>query len=97
MRMAGFSWKITISELISGLIFLAMGAYIIYLAFVDKLFMRSDYQLEMNIYNAKFLRLINGSVTRVPEYLWALVFMGVVVFISYVSIKQYKKQKYEKK
>ncbi len=97
MRIAGLSWKITISELVSGLIFLAMGAYIIYLAFVDKLFMRSDYQLEMNIYNAKFLRLINGTVTRVPEYIWALIFIGIVVLASYVSIKQYKKQKYEKK
>ena len=97
MKIAGFSWKITISELVSGLIFLAMGAYIIYLAFVDRLFMRSDYQLEMNIYNAKFLRLINGTVTRVPEYIWALIFIGVVVLASYVSIKQYKKQKYEKK
>src|SRR3989344_3019514 len=56
MRIGGFSWRITVSELISGLIFLLMGGYITYLAFSNKLFTHSSYQLEMNLWNAKFLR-----------------------------------------
>lgn len=97
MRIGGFSWSITVSELISGLIFLLMGSYITYLAFSNKLFTHSSYQLEMNLWNAKFLGAINGFVTLIPEYIWALLFIGVVVSISYVFIKQYKKQKYEQK
>ena len=95
MRIGGFSWRITVSELISGLIFLLMGGYITYLAFSNKLFTHSSYQLEMNLWNAKFLGAINGFVTLVPEYIWALLFIGIVASISYVFIKQYKKQKHE--
>ena len=95
MRVGGFSWRITVSELISGLIFLLMGGYITYLAFSDKLFTHSSYQLEMNLWNAKFLGAINGFVTLIPEYIWALLFIGIVTSISYVFIKQYKKQKHE--
>ena len=97
MRVGGFSWRITISELISGLIFLLMGGYITYLAFSNKLFTHSSYQLEMNLWNAKFLGAINGFVTLIPEYIWALLFIGIVASISYVFIKQYKKQKNEQK
>ena len=93
MRIGGFNWKITVSELISGLIFLLMGAYITYLAFSNKLFTHSSYQLEINLWNARFLGAINGFVALIPEYIWALLFIGIVVFISYVFIKQYKKTK----
>ena len=95
MRIGSFSWRITVSELISGLIFLLMGGYITYLAFSDKLFTHSSYQLEMNLWNAKFLGAINGFVTLIPEYIWALLFIGIVTSISYLFIKQYKKQKNE--
>ncbi|KKR70413.1 MAG: Cytochrome c biogenesis protein transmembrane region [Candidatus Nomurabacteria bacterium GW2011_GWB1_40_7] len=95
MRIGGFSWNIVVSELISGLIFLLMGGYITYLAFSNKLFAHSDYQLQMNLWNAKFLSSINGFVTLTPEYIWALLFIGIVVVISYAFIKQYKKQKNE--
>lgn len=91
MGIVGFTWRITVSELISGLIFLVMGVYITYLAFVNKLFTHSNYQLEMNIYNAKFLKLINGTITQVPEFIWALLVIGIVALVSYVAIKQYKK------
>lgn len=95
MRLGNFNWQITISELISGLIFLLMGGYITYLAFSSKLFVHSDYQLEMNIWNARFLGAINGFTSLIPEYIWALLFIGIVTSISYVFIKQYKKQKHE--
>ena len=97
MKIGSFSWQITISELISGLIFLLMGGYITYLAFSSKLFVHSDYQLEMNIWNAKFLGAINGFTSLIPEYVWAFIFIGIVSYVSYVFIKQYKKQKYEQK
>ncbi|MFA5932261.1 MAG: cytochrome c biogenesis CcdA family protein [Candidatus Paceibacterota bacterium] len=97
MRIGSYSWRIIISELISGLIFLLMGSYITYLAFSNKLFSHSSYQLEMNIWNAKFLGLINGFTTLIPEYIWALIFVGIVVGISYLFIKQSNKQKNEQK
>ncbi len=97
MRFGSLNWQITVSELISGLIFLLMGGYITFLAFSNQLFTHSNYQLEMNLWNAKFLGAINGFVTIVPEYIWAFLFIGLVVYASYVFIKQYKKQKNETK
>ena len=91
MKIGGYSWNIIVSELISGLIFLLMGGYITYLAFSNNLFTHSDYQLEMNIWNAKFLGVINGFTSLIPEYIWALLFIGIVVSISYLFIKQLKK------
>ena len=93
MKIGGFSWQITVSELISGLIFLLMGSYITYLAFSNRLFTHSSYQLEINLWNAKFLVAINGFVTLIPEYIWALLFVGIVAGISYVFINQYKRYK----
>lgn len=91
MKVGGFSWQIAVSELISGLIFLLMGGYITYLAFSNTLFTHSSYQLEMNLWNAKFMHAINGFVIRIPEYIWALLFIGIVAYVVSVFIKQYKK------
>lgn len=91
LRIGGWRWRITVSELISGLIFLVMGGYITYLALSNALFTHSSYQLEMNLWNAKFLTSINGFVSILPEYIWALLFIGIVSYISYVFITQSKK------
>ncbi|MFA6270420.1 MAG: cytochrome c biogenesis protein CcdA [Candidatus Paceibacterota bacterium] len=97
MRLGSFKWRITVSELISSLIFLAMGGYITYLAFANKLTMHpSDYQLQMNIYNAKFLGAIQGYVKIIPEYIWALIFVLIVSYMSFAFIKLIKKQNNEK-
>ncbi|MDP1689391.1 MAG: cytochrome c biogenesis CcdA family protein [bacterium] len=95
IRIGGLSWQISVSELISGLIFLLMGGYITYLAFSNNLFTHSSYQLAMNLWNAKFLNSINGFVTLIPEYVWAILFIGIISYVSYVFINQYKNKKYE--
>ncbi len=90
LRIGSFRWRISISELVSSIVFLGMGGYITYLAFNNKLFSHSDYQLDMNIGSAKFLNYINNFVKFVPEYVWGLLFMGLVGYFVYVFIKQYK-------
>lgn len=91
LHIGSLKWRITISELISSIIFLGMGGYITYLAFNNKLFSHSDYQLDMNIYSAKFLNYINNFVKFIPEYVWALLFVSVVGYFTYLFIKQFKK------
>jgi len=90
LRLGSINWDVTISELVSSLIFIGMGSYITYLAFSDKLFNHSDYQLDMNIYSAKFLNIINSYVSLIPEYIWAVLFVGLVGYFVYLFIKQYK-------
>jgi len=50
---------ISISDLISGAMFLGLGLLIIYLAFSNKLTVHSDYQLSINLYFAKMTNRIN--------------------------------------
>ncbi len=97
LRLGAFSWRVTIAELISAAVFIGMGGYITYLAFANKLFTHSDYQLDMNIFSAKLLNSISGFTALIPEYLWALILIVLVVSASYLFIKQLKKLKYEQK
>ncbi len=90
LSFGSYQWKITVSELVSGLIFLVMGGYITYLAFSNKLFMRSDFQLSVNLYTAKFLNSISGFVRAIPEFIWALLIIAFVCYLVYLFIKQYK-------
>ncbi len=88
MGIGNWKWRITVSELISSIIFLLMGGYITYLAYVDKLTMQSsNYQLEMNIFNAKFLGAIQDYVKFIPEYVWAMLLIGIIVSLSLKFIK----------
>lgn len=89
-RLGSYEWRITISELVSGLIFLIMGGYITYLALAKKLYMRSDYQLSVNLWSAKLLNSISGFIRAVPEFIWALVVIAAVVYLIYKFIKQFK-------
>lgn len=82
--------KITVSELVSGLVFVLMGGYITYLAFVDRLYRHSAYQLEVNMYNARFLDFVSGVTSSVPEYIWGLLTVGAVSYISYLFVKRIK-------
>ncbi|MEP7162580.1 MAG: cytochrome c biogenesis CcdA family protein [Candidatus Moraniibacteriota bacterium] len=86
----GRVWTITISELISGLIFLAMGGYITYLAFNNRVDMRSDYQLEMNLFLAGTLSKVSRFTSVVPEFVWALVVIVIVLFLVRLFVKQSK-------
>ena len=97
LNIGSFNWKVTISELISSIIFLGMGVYITYLAFNNNLSSHSDYQLDMNIYSAKLLKSINSFVGFIPEYIWAMLFISVASYFTYLFIKQYKKQKHGQK
>jgi cytochrome c-type biogenesis protein len=90
LRLGSLSWQVTIAELISSLIFLGMGVYITYLAFHNSLSMRTDYQLEMNITSAKLLNSIQGFVSLIPEYIWAVVFVSLISWFTYLFVKQIK-------
>jgi len=90
LRLGSLSWQVAIPDLVSGIIFVGMGSYITYLAFNNKLFSHTDYQLDMNIFSAKLLNSVNGFTSLIPEYVWAVLFVGLVSYFTYLFIKQYK-------
>ncbi len=73
--------SLTISELISGLMFLVMGLVIIYYAFMNKLTVHADYQITINIYFAKMQKGILSIIAPVPSFVWAVI---LAIFIFYV-------------
>ncbi|KKU52034.1 MAG: hypothetical protein A3H69_01370 [Candidatus Sungbacteria bacterium RIFCSPLOWO2_02_FULL_47_9] len=89
--------SVAISDLVAGAVFIAMGSVILFLAFTNRLFIHSNYQMGVNIYLTKFLDSIGGFVKIVPEYVWALVLVTVTIVIIRIAINQIKKEQYEKK
>lgn len=88
---------LTIAELISGITFLIMGIIILFLAFTNRLFIHSDYQLSINLYLARFLNLISDFIKFVPEYIWVLLFLVLLIIIIKIFINQLKREMYEQK
>lgn len=73
--------SLTISELVSGLMFLVMGLVIIYYAFMNKLTVHADYQITINIYFAKMQKSILSVITPIPSFIWAVL---LAIFIFYI-------------
>lgn len=60
---------------------------------MNKLFMHSNYQLIINLYLTKLLNSITDFVKIIPDYIWALFFVTLLILIIRFAIKQFKKEK----
>lgn len=89
--------NLTIGELISGIMFIAMAIFTMSLAFANKLNIHSAYQVDMNIYLTKLFNSIRGAVTLLPEYAWAIVFLILLIILIIKTIYSFKKETYEQK
>ncbi len=79
---------LTFANLFSGLMFLVLGVVIIYLAKTKQLTSHSSYQMTLNIYLTKFIKFIGNFTKLIPEVVWAVIFIGVALFITYLAVKQ---------
>lgn len=95
--LGGKKFSIMVSEAISGITFLAMGVLIAYLAFANKLFVHSEYQVNVNIFLTKVLDSVSSFIKVVPEYVWAILLVAAIASIIKLAIKQLKKEKHEEK
>lgn len=93
VKVGSFLWKFTFAELVSGIVFLAMGIYILYLAFNNQLAMRSDYQLTMNLFLARISYHIGHYTNLVPNWIWALIVILILISLIALAIKQIKGKK----
>ncbi|MDP2933033.1 MAG: cytochrome c biogenesis CcdA family protein [bacterium] len=90
-KVGGINFRFVWAEVVSGLVFFSMGAYITYLAVNNRLFRHSDFQLSTNLFMANLLDSINGFVRLLPEYVWAVIVVLIFVSIIILAIKQMKK------
>ena len=89
----GHKVHITIPNLISGIMFAAIGIFVLNLALTNNLTTHASYQVGINIYLTKVVKFISGFTHYVPEPIWALIFVGIFLIIIKVVIGQLKNTK----
>ncbi|HJZ05169.1 hypothetical protein A2634_00180 [Candidatus Amesbacteria bacterium RIFCSPHIGHO2_01_FULL_48_32] len=83
--------QVTLSNLISGIMFLGLGIIILAKARTGQLTMHSSYQLSINLAIAGLTEKI-GSYTRVlPEPVWAVLILLAVTAIIISAVRQWRK------
>ncbi|MBI2650863.1 hypothetical protein HYX01_00120 [Candidatus Woesearchaeota archaeon] len=85
--------EISIAELASGIIFLFMGMFILYLAKAGKLAMSSDYQLNVNIFMANMTASINLFFTKIPKIVWLGMLIAIILAIGILLKRRMKPKK----
>ncbi len=90
-RLGGAEISLTLGELVAGAMFTLVGILILWLAFTNRLAAHSAWQVDVNIYLTKLLNLINGFTALVPEYVWAVIFIALFIFIIKKSLNLLKK------
>src|SRR3989338_4593387 len=85
-----FTSKVSTSfpSLFSGIMFLILGIITLFYAQTNQLTSHSSYQLNINIYLSKFIKLIDGFTKLIPDYIWALFFVGIFLLILKLAIDQ---------
>lgn len=76
------------SNFFSGIMFLALGMFILYLERTNQLTTHSSYQLTINIYLSKFVKAVGTYTSILPEYVW----LGIFLFITIIIVKHAVKQ-----
>ena len=88
-NLLGQKIHLTFANLFSGLMFLVLGIVIVYLAKVGQLTSHSSYQVTVNIYLTKFIQFISQFTQLIPEVVWAIIFIGIGLSITYFAVKQF--------
>lgn len=89
-RLAGKKFSITWSQLMSGAIFVIMGLYTLYIAYMGPGMSTTDYQITMNIYFAKMLKVITAFITPIANYIWAII-VGSIAYLTFKILRGNKK------
>ena len=97
LKIFGQQIELAWSELVAGVIFVAMGGYIIYLALANRLFQHASYQTDINIYLTRLLNWLQNIVPAMPEIGWAILVVLALAALFYFSLRLLKKENYEKK
>lgn len=90
-NIGGVVWRNSISNLISGAMFLALGVVILTKAWTGKLTMHSAYQLEVNLWVAKLTDRVGNYTRRLPEPVWGAVIVLTLGLIIWIAVKEWRK------
>lgn len=91
-RALGRTVTVNLSHLISGLLFIAVGLFILIFERVNPDAASSMYQLRINLITAQVTRAVSRFTAAVPEYVWAILFLLLVSGIAYAAYRQAVKE-----
>lgn len=89
-ELLGRKINLTLSNLFSGVMFLILGIIILTLARTNSLTSHTLYQVNINIYLTKFIQFISQYTKVIPEPLWAVIFVGIFIFLVKFALEQLK-------
>lgn len=89
-RIFGRKVELTLANLFSGAMFLALGGYILTLARDNNLTSHSDVQVSINLWLTQVIDFVGGYTKLLPEPVWAAVFIGIFAFIIRKAWLQFK-------
>ncbi len=87
----GRSVRLRISDLLAGTTFSIMGALTLYWAFMNQVAVHSMLQVDINIYLTQLNEFLNRFIGWVPQYAWAILFVGLFAGLVALAIRQFKK------
>jgi len=62
-------------------------------AFTGNLATHSELQIDVNIYLTKVQIWLNQFIGGVPQYIWAILIVGILAWLTTAAVKQFKKEK----
>lgn len=87
-QLAGHQINLSLSHLISGLIFVAFGLFILLFERSSPEIMGSSFQIEINLFAARITRAVANFFHDVPQWTWALVFGALFIAIAWKAYRQ---------
>ena len=85
--------RLTLSNLFSGVMFLALGIIIIYLSITNNLVTHASYQISINVYLTRFIQFVGNYTKIIPEQVWAIIFLLIFLVITFKSASEFLKSR----
>ncbi len=86
-KILGKGFEVSLYELISGITFLIIGAMTFVWAMMNPAPAHSEIQVSINIMLTKFQQSLNGIIGNVPQLVWALAVLGLLILIVWNALR----------
>lgn len=83
-------FRVTVPNLVSGLMFLGLGTFILFSAISGQLQPHITYQLEVNILLTRVIQFFNQLTKFLPELVWSVLFLAVFLVMILAAFRQFK-------
>ena len=87
----GKTFRTRISDLLAGVTFSGMGILTFYWAVQNQVAVHSTLQVDINIYLTRFNDYLSRFIGWMPQYVWAVLFVGAFAGLMVLAVRQFKK------